>query len=36
MTNLTTKILGTAIGSAIFIGLGIAMAHAQTFCGACL
>jgi len=32
MNAITTKILGTVIGSAIFLGLGLAMAHAQNFC----
>jgi hypothetical protein len=33
MTAITTKIIGAVIGSAIFLGLGLAMAHAQAICG---
>ena len=33
MNALATKVLGSAIGTAIFLGLGLAMAHAQVICG---
>ena len=33
MNALAAKVVGATIGTAIFLGLGLAMAHAQVICG---